>query len=131
MFLKAVNQKVIASSTMYLKCCCGTIMFKDAQPMVWEIAVILMEEKTIISHYRRQETTSKNDDEYWRFLWELRLVFNKELTQLQELTMGITDIEYQPNTKQEIRDKLESTLQSLLFPECVIQELGEEDEEGA
>ncbi|EDR26215.1 hypothetical protein EDI_076310 [Entamoeba dispar SAW760] len=128
-FLKAINQKIIASSTMKLKAVCGNLFIKDAQPMVWEIAVILDGDKTIISHYRRQETTSKNSEEYFRFLWELRLVFNKEMTQLQELKMGINDIEFNPNTISSVREKVESTLESLKFEDCVVSDLEDSSSE--
>ncbi|GAB1222752.1 hypothetical protein ENUP19_0121G0109 [Entamoeba nuttalli] len=128
-FLKAINQKIIASSTMKLKAVCGNLFIKDAQPMVWEIAVILDGDKTIISHYRRQETTSKNSEEYFRFLWELRLVFNKEMTQLQELKMGINDIEFNPNTISSVRERVESTLESLKFEDCVVSDLEDSSSE--
>ncbi|EMD48540.1 Hypothetical protein EHI5A_231270 [Entamoeba histolytica KU27] len=97
--------------------------------MVWEIAVILDGDKTIISHYRRQETTSKNSEEYFRFLWELRLVFNKEMTQLQELKMGINDIEFNPNTISSVRERVESTLESLKFEDCVVSDLEDSSSE--
>ncbi|KAL7713783.1 Ras guanine nucleotide exchange factor glfB-like C-terminal domain-containing protein [Entamoeba marina] len=128
-FLKAINQKIIASSTMNLKGVCGNLFIKDAQPMVWEIAVILEENRTIISHYRRQETTSKNSTDYFRFLWELRLIFNKELTQLQELKMGITDIEFISETSERVRENVTSTLDSLMFPDCNISDLDSSDDE--
>ncbi|ELP85115.1 hypothetical protein EIN_080870 [Entamoeba invadens IP1] len=126
-FLKAINQKIIASSTMKLKGVCGNLFIKDAQPMVWEIAVILDEDRTIISHYRRQETTSKNGEEYFRFLWELRLLFNKEMTQLQDLQMGINVIEFSPQTNQATREKVETILDSLKFEECAISDIEEDD----
>lgn len=129
MFLKAINQKVIASSTMKLKGVCGNMFIKDAQPMVWEIAVILEEDRTIVSHYRRQETTSKNPEEYFRFLWELRMVFNKEMTQLQELKMGINDIEFNQATTPAVRERVDTTLESLKFDDCRIEDMESDSEE--
>ena len=130
-FLKAINQKIIASPTMKLKGVCGNMFIKDAQPMVWEIAVILDGEQTIISHYRRQETTSKNPEEYFRFLWEIRMIFNKDMTQLQELKMGINEIEFLPETAVSVREKVDTTLEELKFEDCVVQDLEEssDDEE--
>ena len=123
LFLKAINQKIIAPSTMRIKCQCGNLFFKDANPMVWEIAVIINGDKPIISHYRRQEATSKNPSDYFRFVWELRIVFNKELTTLQELSMGITDIEFNEDTSDSVRDRVTSALQSLMLPDCFVGDI--------
>ncbi|KAL7713366.1 hypothetical protein QTN25_009031 [Entamoeba marina] len=128
MFLKAINQKIIAPSTMRIKCQCGNLFIKDAQPMVWEIAVIISEGKTVISHYRRQETTSKNANEYFRFLWELRMTFNRELNQIEGLVMGISDIEFNEETTDAIRDKVTASLSDLMLPDCYVGDIDNGDE---
>ncbi|BFU18384.1 hypothetical protein EHI8A_017090 [Entamoeba histolytica HM-1:IMSS-B] len=127
-FLKAINQKIIANSTMHLKIVCGNLFFKDSQPMFWEVACIL-QQKTYLIHYRKQETTSKNPEEYFRFLWELRLVFNSNLTQLEEVTMGISCIEFKPETTEAIRTSVLNTLKSIQFTDCQIKNVGEEDDQ--
>ena len=91
--------------------------------MVWEIAVILEENRTIISHYRRQETTSKVPSDYFRFLWELRLVFNKELTQLQDLSMYVIEVEFAEVTSEDVRENVKSTLKELMCADPVIKEM--------
>ncbi|BFU23649.1 hypothetical protein EHI8A_106900 [Entamoeba histolytica HM-1:IMSS-B] len=120
MFLKAINQKIIGPATMRVRCQCGSLIIKDAQPMVWEVAVIIMEDKTIISHYRRQETSSKKPEEYFRFLWELRMVFNRDLTQLESLVMGVTEIEFDDITLDSVRDKVSSALEPMKSQDCFI-----------
>ncbi|ELP94105.1 hypothetical protein EIN_184720 [Entamoeba invadens IP1] len=128
MFLKAINQKIIGPSTMRIKCqcqCSGGVVIKDAQPMLWEVAVIITEDKTIISHYRRQETSSKNPNEYFRFLWELRMTFSRDLTQLEGLVMGVTEIEFNPETTDSVRDKISNALESLKLPDCFVGDIDE------
>ena len=91
--------------------------------MVWEIAVILMEQATIISHYRQQETTSKDPAEYFRFVWELRIVFNKELTKIEDVRMGITKVLFAHETAAHVRGALLASLRELLFPDCLMVEI--------
>ncbi|KAL7719322.1 Ras guanine nucleotide exchange factor glfB-like C-terminal domain-containing protein [Entamoeba marina] len=126
-FLKAINQKIIASSTMRLKIVCGNLFFKDSQPMFWEVAVILVADKIYLIHYRKQETTSKKEDEYFRFLWELRLVFSMDMTHLEEVMMGVSCIEFNPQTKDDIKENVTSTLKPILFSDCQFRNVGDED----
>ncbi|KAL7720287.1 hypothetical protein QTN25_002793 [Entamoeba marina] len=116
------------SPVIIIKCQCGNLFIKDAQPMVWEIAVIISEGKTVISHYRRQETTSKNANEYFRFLWELRMTFNRELNQIEGLVMGISDIEFNEETTDAIRDKVTASLSDLMLPDCYVGDIDNGDE---
>ncbi|KAL7714194.1 Ras guanine nucleotide exchange factor glfB-like C-terminal domain-containing protein [Entamoeba marina] len=126
-FLKAINQKIIASSTMRLKIVCGNLFFKDSQPMFWEVAVILVSDRIYLIHYRKQETTSKKADEYFRFLWELRLVFSMDMTHLEEVMMGVSCIEFNPETKDEVKENVTSTLKPILFSDCQVRNVGDED----
>lgn len=127
-FLKAVNQKIIANATMNLKIVCGDLFFKDSYPMFWEIACIL-QSRTYLIHYRKQEAASKKKEEYFRFLWELRLVFTKDMLNLDEITMGISTIEFNPETTQGVRDKVLTTLKSLMFADCRIKNVGDEEDD--
>ncbi|EMS13555.1 hypothetical protein KM1_321000 [Entamoeba histolytica HM-3:IMSS] len=51
------------------------------------------------------------------------------MTQLQELKMGINDIEFNPNTISSVREKVESTLESLKFEDCVVSDLEDSSSE--
>ncbi|ELP90594.1 hypothetical protein EIN_020730 [Entamoeba invadens IP1] len=121
-FLKAINQKIIANSTLHLKMVCGSLLFKDSHPMFWEVACIL-QDKTYLIHYRKQESTSKKEDEYFQFMWELRLVFSSGLTQLEEVTMGISSIEFRPETRKDVRDNVLDTLKPILFTDVEIKDV--------
>ena len=127
-FLKAINQKIIANATMNLKIVCKDLLFKDSYPMFWEVACILQERAYLI-HYRKQEATSKNPEEYFQFMWELRLVFTKDLMNLEEVSMGISSLMFKKESSQQIREKVQTTLKSILFDDFKIKELGENGEE--
>ena len=126
-FLKAINQKIIANATMNLKIVCGSLLFKDCHPMFWEVACIL-QERTYLIHYRKQETTSKKPEEYFQFMWELRLVFSKDLMSLEEVSMGISSLMFKKESSQEIKEKVQSTLKSILFDDYKIKEVNENGE---
>ncbi|ELP91396.1 hypothetical protein EIN_154730 [Entamoeba invadens IP1] len=127
-FLKGVNQKIIANSTLRLKMVCGTMPFKDSHPMFWEI-VIVFQDKAYVIHYRKQESISKKPEEYFRFEWELRLVFNNELTQFSEVGMGVSTIEFDPLTKQETRKLVLETLKPICFADFTVTDIDKNEEE--
>ena len=96
--------------------------------MFWEVAVILFGQDIMMIHYRKQETTSKRDDEYFRFMWELRFVFSSDLQTLKDVFMGVSSIEFKEHTKQEVRDSILSILSDLKFSDCTISSIPESEE---
>ena len=88
--------------------------------MFWEVACIQQNNRVYIIHYKKQEATSTNPQEYFKFMWEFRLIFNETLTECEDTSMGISSIEFGKECTAEIKEEVKKGLSSLQYNDCKI-----------
>jgi len=104
--LKVCNQSIIAPSVIELKLgICPKLMFKDAGG--WMIKVELVDSDTVIvSHCKKQQHMDpRKEEEYFEFIWELEMIFNRDVSSLNQVTLSILSLTFGEKTRQDKKDE--------------------------
>jgi len=98
--LKAIHQNMIFTAVFQLKSKVPmTTMTRDVRTRDgWRINVVFVNNVVCISHRRREQSLAiaPADEQYW-FEWELRMVFDQEMTDMQSSGLTITDLGFDDN----------------------------------
>eukprot|EP01113_Clastostelium_recurvatum_P035561 TRINITY_DN4975_c0_g1_i2.p1 TRINITY_DN4975_c0_g1~~TRINITY_DN4975_c0_g1_i2.p1 ORF type:complete len:726 (+),score=190.10 TRINITY_DN4975_c0_g1_i2:219-2180(+) len=98
--LKAIHQAIIAPSVIELRMSiCPKLPFKDT-PGGWHVRVFRRPDGQVeVQHARRQEHMDKRkEEEYLEFTWVLSMVFDAEVSAMNEVRLEIRDLVYGPAT---------------------------------
>jgi len=111
--LKTIHQNVIFTGVFQLK---QKVKMSDMTRDVrtrdgWRINVLFNHNVVAISHRRREQSlaTAPKDEQYW-FEWELRMVFDKDMTDLESSMLTITDLGFDDNISQRKKEEIKKLL---------------------
>jgi len=95
--LKVIHQNIIFTAIFQLKSKVPmTTMTRDVRSREgWRITVCFTNNVVMVSHKRREQSlaTAPPEEAYW-FGWELRMLFDAELTELESAFLKITDLQF-------------------------------------
>jgi len=111
---KAVNQNIIFIAIFQLKSKVPmTTMTRDVREKNgWRIFITFAASNTVaVTHRRREQSlaTASPDEKYW-FEWELRLHFDKEISDLQSSILRITDLGFDQNANPRKKETISKQL---------------------
>jgi len=108
---KAIHQNIIFTAIFQLKSKVPiTTMTRDVRTKDgWRINILFTQNVVSVSHRRREQSlaTAPSDEQYW-FEWELRIVFDKELKDIESTLLKITDLGFSENINPKKRAELSS-----------------------
>jgi len=111
--LKAIHQNIIFSGVFQLKSTVPmTTMTRDVRSREgWRINVLFNNNVVAVSHRRREQSlaTAPADEQYW-FEWELRMVFDKDMTDMESSLLRITDLGFDDNINPKKREEIKKAL---------------------
>jgi len=94
--LKTIHQDIVGHCTYQLKQhITSRFMTKDVRtPEGWRIGISFLEDGVQVSHTRREQSIDPGGSKlnHWEFEWELRLLFNSEVTEMQQAQLRVTDL---------------------------------------
>ena len=94
--LKSVHQDVVGHCTLSLKQHITTrFMTKDVRtPNGWRIRVRVSKDAIQVYHIRREQSVEDKDNRqnHWEFEWELRLLFDPQVTEMRHAQLRVTDL---------------------------------------
>lgn len=94
--LKTVHQDIVGHCTFQLKQHITTrFMTKDVRtPEGWRIALRVAPDFFQASHTRREQSIDTGGDKtnHWEFEWELRLMFDPQITEMRHAQLRVTDL---------------------------------------
>lgn len=110
--LKACNQSILAPGVLKLKFSVGNqFPFKDMRGS-WRIDIIVDKDKVTVIHSKRERSFEDSPSDYFEFGWSLAMVFDKDITDLQETLLFIEDISYGSDVhndkKMQIRESMKN-----------------------
>jgi hypothetical protein len=75
------------------------------------VNVLFNNNVVVVSHRRREQSlaTAPADEQYW-FEWELRMLFDKDMSGLESSILKITDLGFDEKISQKKRQELNKTL---------------------
>jgi len=77
------------------------------------VVVAKQNNKIMITHHRTERARESGDDNWFEFAWELQMVFDRELRELQDADLRITNKAFHPQTSKELRKTLLQSLNAL------------------
>jgi hypothetical protein len=94
--LKTVHQDIVGHCTFQLKQHITTrFMTKDVRtPEGWRIVIRIAPDHFQVSHTRREQSIDPGGDKtnHWEFEWELRLLFDAQVTEMRHAQLRVTDL---------------------------------------
>jgi len=94
--LKTVHQDIVGHCTFQLKQhITSRFMTKDVRtPEGWRIAIRIAPDHFQVSHTRREQSIDPGGDKtnHWEFEWELRLLFDSQVTEMRHAQLRVTDL---------------------------------------
>jgi len=104
---KVINQSVIFPAAYHLKTAVATEMTKDVRSSDgWRINIFFGNDVIAVTHFRKEQGMKED----FEFEWELRMTFDKELTDLQATLMRIIDLKFSDSYPSEKRQLLKQIL---------------------
>jgi len=89
--LKACNQSVLAPAVLRLKSVVGSYFpYKDVRGG-WRLLIKINQDEVIIVHRRWEQSFVQGD---FNFKWELEMVFDRQLKDLVQCKVRITDVKF-------------------------------------
>jgi len=92
---KAIHQNIIFIAVFQLKTKVPmTAMTRDVRTREgWRISVVFHNNVVVVSHRRREQSlaTAPPDEQYW-FEWELRMMFDQDMKNMESSILKITDL---------------------------------------
>ena len=83
---------------------CPTLPFKDAGG--WKIQITTYPDHIIISHKKKQSSTTTKPEDQFEFEWHLKMSFVKDLTSMNDPVLTISDLKFGSSTLQTKKDDL-------------------------
>ena len=94
--LKTVHQDIVGHCTFQLKQhITSRFMTKDVRtPEGWRISLRIAPDHFQVSHTRREQSIDPGGDKtnHWEFEWELRLLFDPQVTEMRVAQLRVTDL---------------------------------------
>jgi hypothetical protein len=94
--LKTVHQDIVGHCTFQLKQhITSRFMTKDVRtPEGWRISIRVAQDFFQVSHTRREQSIDAGGDKtnHWEFEWELRLLFDPQVTEMRHAQLRVTDL---------------------------------------
>jgi len=113
--LKVIHQNIIFTAVFQLKSKVPmTTMTRDVRSREgWRINVSFVNNVIVVSHKRREQSlaTAPPEEQYW-FEWELRMTFDKDLTEMESATLRITDLQFGDKTSQKKKEEIKLAFSS-------------------
>jgi len=108
--LKACNQSILAPGVLKLKCTVGNqFAFKDMRGS-WRINIYITPDKVCVTHLKRERSFEDDPADYFEFEWSLVLVFDGNVTKMQEVHLHIDELLFgtsmNPSKKKKIREAM-------------------------
>ncbi len=112
--LKTIHQDIVGHCTFELKQhITSRFMTKDVRtPEGWRITLRLAPDQVQVSHTRREQSIDPGGDKtnHWEFEWELRLLFDHQVTEMRVAQLRVTDLflsqTIDPQLEEEIKHDL-------------------------
>jgi len=111
--LKVIHQNIIFTAVFQLKSKVPmTTMTRDVRTKEgWRVTVCFSNNVVTVSHRRREQSlaTAASDKQYW-FEWELRMMFDKDLNEMESAILKITDLQFGENISPRKREEIKKAL---------------------
>jgi len=111
--LKAIHQNIIFIAVYQLKSKVPmTSMTRDVRSREgWRVSVSFTKTVVLVTHKRREQSlaTSPLDEQYW-YEWELRMTFDKDVTEMLSANLKITDLQFDDNISPKKREEIKMAL---------------------
>lgn len=120
--LKTINQGVIAPAVISLKLALPSLPFKDYRNS-WRIEVIIGIDTVTVVHIRREQSFNTPPEMTFEFVWECRILFNKAVTNMEEVKVRIKELAFGEKVTLENRDKITNEMKRFLADDCVFTTL--------
>lgn len=120
--LKTINQGVIAPAVISLKLALPTLPFKDFRNS-WRIEVIVSLDTVTVVHIRREQSFNTPPEMTFEFVWECRIVFNKEVTRMDEVKVRIIELAFGEKVSPDNNNKIRNEMKRFLTEDCVYSTL--------
>ncbi len=112
--LKTVQQEIVLHCTYALKEQITKKYFtKDVRtPDGWRIVIVSTPENIQISHLRKEQSLDQNgtSSNHWEYQWELKMLFPKDMSQMQGATLRVTDLFLAETIDKALEDDLRKTI---------------------
>jgi len=113
--LKVIHQNIIFTAVFQLKSKVPmTTLTRDVRTRDgWRITVLFTKNIVVVSHRRREQSlaTAPPEEQYW-FEWELRMMFDKDLNEMESAILRITDLQFGENISPRKREEIKTALSS-------------------
>jgi len=98
--LKAIHQNIIFTAIFHLKQLLANIMTRDVRtPEGWRIFVHILADVVVITHVRREQAlATQPPEEYFWIEWQLRMIFDANMTVLRAARLRIVELGFGPKT---------------------------------
>jgi hypothetical protein len=116
--LKTINQGVIAPAVISLKLALPSLPFKDFRNS-WRIEVIIAPDIVTVVHIRREQSFNTPPEMTFEFVWECRIVFNKDVTSMNEVKVRIIELAFGEKVTPENSSKIRNEMKRFLTEDCV------------
>jgi len=108
--LKACNQSILAPGVLKLKFTVGNAYpFKDMRGS-WRIDIHVDDDKLCVTHLKRERSFEDDPADYFEFEWSLKLIFDKDAAQLQEVLLHIDDLSFGNRMGTKKKDKIQEVM---------------------
>jgi len=108
--LKGCNQSILAPGVLKLKFTVGNAYpFKDMRGSC-RIDVHVEDNQICITHLKRERSFEDDPAEYFEFEWSLKLIYDKDMTCLQEAVLHIDDLSFGARMPAKQKDKIREVM---------------------
>jgi len=112
--LKACSQNMVASAFLELRQALGQdFTFKDVTNG-WSIQIYVDDSSIQVAHKRSEQST---EAERFQFSWELNMIFDREASQLTNISLQVTQLNFGPKERKSSQTKLHKLLRKCSFTE--------------
>lgn len=120
--LKTINQGVIAPAVISLKLALPSLPFKDFRNS-WRIEVIIGIDTVTVVHIRREQSFNTPPEKTFEFVWECRIVFNKDVTSINEVKIRIIELAFNEKVTPDTNLYIRNEMKRFIDDECVFTTL--------
>lgn len=112
--LKTIHQDIVGHCTFQLKQhITSRFMTKDVRtPEGWRITIRVASDHVQVSHIRREQSVDQRGDmtNHWEFEWELRLLFDLEISEMRLAQLRVTDLFLSQNIDSTLEEQIKHDL---------------------
>jgi len=120
--LKTINQGVIAPAVISLKLALPSLPFKDFRNS-WRIEVQIAMDSVTVVHIRREQSFNTPPEMTFEFVWECRIVFDKEVTRMDEVKVRIIELAFGERVSPENNSRIRNEMKRFITNDCVFSTL--------